>query len=390
MRIATLALTLALATPSAWSATPCVDVCLALVDEGTLLSYQGKKQQAYEKFKAAIAAAPEATWPLVSAATMLIDMSWHSEQAQAGKLRDQAEALTRQALRLEPANPMTQDVLRQILDGPVVTAHVPPPAARAAMQQAEVLFTQRQFDAARAQYEAVMALDPLWELAWIGAGDCYFAQQDWAHAEAQFRRATEIAPENAQGWRFLADSLARQGKREPAAQALYRAVMANPADRNTWNHLASLRAAQQRPLRSLHLERGSHVSVGADGKYKVNLDNTGVRKDSAPDLAFALSLALAEVNARTADSGKVKTVYAIELEAWRTALKIADQASAASGKTLTDPALLQMQAMQRDGQLEPALLVLSYRPPYRAAFDTWLAAHPDGVKDFIDRYGLQP
>lgn len=390
MRIATLALTLALTTPAAWSATPCIDVCQALVDEGTALSYQSKQQQAYEKFKAAIAAAPDATWPLVSAATMLIDLSWHSAEPQAGKLRDQAEALTRQALRLEPGNPMTQDILRQILDGPVLTAHTPPPAASAALRQAEALFTQRQFDAARAQYETVMALDPLWELAWIGAGDCYFVQQDWARAEAQFRRATEIAPQNAQGWRFLADSLARQGKRDPAAQALYRAVMANPADRNTWSHLASVRAAQHMPLRPLHLERGSHVSVGADGKYKVNMDNTGVRKDSTPDLAFALSLALAEVNARTADTGKIKKVYDIELEAWRTALKIADETSAASGKTLTDPALLQMQAMHRDGQLEPALLILSYRPPYRAAFDTWLATHPDGVKTFIDRYGLQP
>lgn len=390
MRFLPLAFTLALATPLAWGATPCVDTCKTLVDAGTLLATQGQHQQAFEKYQAAMKAVPDATLPLVSASWMLLDLSWRADAAQAAKLRGTAEALARKALVLVPDEAMAQEVLRQVHDGQDAALHTPTAAAGQAMQAAETLFVQRRYDDARKQYEAAMAFDPLLSEAAVGAGDCYFMQQDWPRAEALFLRATQIEARNDQAWRFLSDALAKQGKMAAAEQALYSALAANPAERNTWSHLASLRARAQLPLASLHLQRGSRVTMGADGKYAVNVDNTGVRKDSTPDRAFALSLAVVEVNARIADISKSRSAYEIELETWRTAFKIADETTAASGKPMTDPAMLKMQAMHRDGQLEPALLILTYRPPYRAAFDTWLAAHPDGVKAFIDRYGLQP
>jgi tetratricopeptide (TPR) repeat protein len=388
MRFATLAFTLALATPLAFGAAPCVDACKTLVDEANVLSTKRQPQQALDKYKAAMAAAPEATLPLVSASFMLLELSWSADAAQAGKMRGAAEAMARQALRLDADNAMAQDVLRQVRDGQDVRLHQPTAAADEAMREAETLFAQHRYDEARKQYETAMARDPLWSRAAIGAGDCYFMQQDWAHAEALFQRAAGIEPRNDQAWRFLSDSLARQGKMGAAEQALYSALAANPAERNTWSHLASLRARARLPLASLHLTRGSHLTVGPDGKYTVNIDNTGVRKDSPPDMAFALALAVVESNLRIA--GTSKTAYEIEVEAWRTAFKMTDEATAASGKALTDPALLNMQAMHRDGQLEPALLLLAYRPSYRPAYDAWLAAHPGGVKAFIDRYGLQP
>jgi hypothetical protein len=46
--------------------------------------------------------------------------------------------------------------------------------------------------------------------------------------------------------------------------------------------------------------------------------------------------------------------------------------------------------MARDGQLEPAILILMFRQSYRPALEAWGAAHPRGVKEFIDRYGLRP
>ncbi len=390
MRFATLAFTMALTIPPAFGATPCVDACKTLVAEGNVLSTERQPQQALDKYKAAMAAAPDATLPLVSASAMLLDLSWRADAAQAGKLQETAAAMARQALHLDADNAMAQDVLRQVRDGQNVALHQPAAAAEEAMRQAETLFAQHRYDDARKQYETAMARDPLWSQAAVGAGDCYFMQQDWPRAEALFRRATEIELRNDQAWRFLSDSLAKQGKMGAAEKALYSALAANPAERNTWSHLASLRARARLPLAPLRLTRGAHLTAGADGKYVVNIDNTGVRKDSAPDMAFALALGAVEANARSADTGKARTAYDIELEAWRTAFKITDEATAASGKALVDPALLHMQAMHRDGQLAPALLILAYRPSYRADYDAWLAAHPGGVKAFIDRYGLQP
>jgi tetratricopeptide (TPR) repeat protein len=385
MRLATLAFTLALATPQAAGATPCIDTCKTLVDEGNLLSTRGQHQKAFETYQAAMAAVPEATLPLVSAAWMLLDLSWKADAAQGSKMRGTAEALSRKALALNPDEAMAQDLLRQIRDGQDAALHKPNAAADQAMREAETLFVQRSYDEARAQYEAALARDPLWSQAAVGAGDCYFMQQDWPRAEALFLRATAIEPRNDQAWRFLSDSLAKQGKMRAAEEALYSALAVNPAERNTWSHLASLRAGARLPLASLNLQRGSRVTLGADGKYAVNVEQTSGRKDNSPDLAFAMALAMAEAGVRVAGAGKAMSVFEIELLSWRMALRGADK-----GQPLADPAFLKMQAMSRDGQREPALLILTYRPPYRPAFDAWLAAHPGGVKAFIDRYGLQP
>ena len=385
---ATLTLTLLLPL-AASAATPCIDTCRTLVTDGNVLSWQGQPQKALEKFKAAMAATPDATAPLLAASTMLLDLSWRTaDETAASKLHGMAESLARQAVRIAPGEAMAQDVLRQVQDGPPVSPHQADPEAVQALRQAEILFAQHHLDEARVQYEAAIARDPLWPTAWIGAGDTYFAQQDWPHAEERFRHAADIDPHNAQAWRYLSDSLLKQGKRDAAEQAIYAAIAANPADRNNWPHLASLRAQAHLPLAALNLHRGSTVALDADGKYAVNVDSGDLQSHATPDTAFALLLAASEVNARIASPGK--TQYDIDLGAWRLALRGIDEANAKSGQSLHDPALLHMQALARDGQLEPALLILTYRPAYRAPLDAWLAAHPGGVKAFIDRYGLQP
>lgn len=77
--------------------------------------------------------------------------------------------------------------------------------------------------------------------------------------------------------------------------------------------------------------------------------------------------------ARVEDKGKGRrSAWDIELDAWRTALKVADELRESTGKPLSDPALLQF------GQA------------YRPALDAWTAAHPGFVRTFIERYGIQP
>lgn len=385
-----LAFPLLLATAQAIAATSCVDACKVLLDEGRMLSLQGQKQQAYEKFREASAAAPEATVPLLASATLLLDLSWQSSEPQASKLSDSAAAMAREALRLAPADTLAQDVLRQIEEGKPVMLHQPLIAAAQAWHQAETLYAQRRFDQARAQYEVAMAQDPLWSQVVVGAGDCYYAQQDWPRAEALFLRATVMEPRDRQAWRYLSDSLAQQGKLDAAEQALYGAIAANPSDRNNWAKLASLRGKRHAPLTSLHLQRGSSVTVGADGRYTINIDQRDLGKNSTPENAFALSLALVEAGLRNDQAKAGMSSWDIERAAWHRALQINDETIAKGGAGVRDPALLKMQEVVRDGQLDAALLILQYKPAYRAALDTWLGAHPDGIRTFIDRYSVQP
>jgi hypothetical protein len=131
------------------------------------------------------------------------------------------------------------------------------------------------------------------------------------------------------------------------------------------------------------------VAQNADGKYVISLDSK-TDAEKTPDHAFRLALGMTEVSLRTQDKDKRKSAFEIELATWRQALKIADEAEANSGEGILDPGLLQVRALAREGQLEPAILLLMFRQAYRPALQAWMAANPGGVKYFIDRYGVMP
>jgi tetratricopeptide (TPR) repeat protein len=215
-------------------------------------------------------------------------------------------------------------------------------------------------------------------------------QHDWARAEAMFRRATEIEPRNGQAWRFLSDALYEQGKRDAAEGALLSGIAADPAQLPSWNKLAGLRARAGKALKPLALRRGASVGMGADGKATISIDGDLQKSSSTPDNAIRLALAMAEVNARKPKDGAKASPFQIELQAWRLAMTVADETAANGQAPMSDPALLAMQRLARAGQLEPAIFVLLYKEAYRPEYEHWLAAHPDGVKAFIERYGLRP
>lgn len=386
------AATFALALPLAHADTDpaCSGACASLVAEGRALTVQGKLRDALAKYQAAATAAPNASAPLSAAAHMYLVAADPARPEQAAALRKQAEGLARGALKLKPDDPLAQEVLRMLLDATPSPLHQPNEAAAAAQTEAELRFARHDYAGALAQYQQVMRLDPQYSNAWVGAGDCWYMQHDWVKAETMFRRATEIEVRNGQAWRFLSDALAEQGRLAEAEAALISGIAADPAQLPSWNKLASLRAHAGRPLKALALRRGGGVTVGADGKATISIDSALQKASETPDNAVRLALALAEANARTARDASKRSPFEVELQAWQLALQVAGETDGAADKRLSDPALLAMQALKRDGQLEPAIFLLLYKEAYRSDYERWLAAHPDGVKAFIDRYGLRP
>jgi tetratricopeptide (TPR) repeat protein len=388
-RILSLSILLAFCLPAA-AANNCAEACKRLVGEAHIFVGQGKFQEALAKFKEAEQAEPQASLPLSSAAALVLHLSQGMKPEQRTQLRAMARALATRAAALAADDPLAQETLRLLDDDAPSPLRAPNPAAAKLVAEAESLFAQRKYKEALPRYEAAMAADPQYSGSWIGAGDCYFLQQDWARAEALFQRAAEIEPRNAQAWRFLADARLHQGKRREAEAALLSAIAADPSQRPNWSRLADLRTAAGMPLQSLAFRRGTRVEQDKDGKYTIQVDGAASQKQNTPDYAIRLALAMAEANQRSKDAARAKSAYDIELESWRLALKVADEAAANGGAPLTDPALLRMQAMARDGQLEPAILILLFRQAYRPALEAWMAANPGGVKAFIDRHGLQP
>jgi len=381
---------LAFFATAASAAMQCGEPCHTLVRDAHVLEGQGKYREALDKYKAAQQADPNASLPVSLQAGLMLKLSSVAPKDKAAQVRQTARALAERATTLAADDPIAHEVLRMLDDDGASPLHTPNPRAAKLLAEGSALFAQRKPKEALLKYEAAMEADPKASSAWVGAADCHFMQGDWPRAEALFRRATEIEPENAQAWRFLSDALLAQGQRGPAEAALYASIAADPSQRPSWGKLARLRAAAGLPLKPLAFRRGVRVEQGADGEFAINVDKSTAESANTPDYAIRLALAMAEVNLRRADTAKARSPYEIELEAWRSALKIMDEASAAGGEAVSDPALLQMRTLARDGQLEAGVLLLMFRQPYRPALEAWLAANPGGVKLFIDRYGLQP
>lgn len=361
----------------------------ALIHQGHALQTQGKYKDAFEKFSAAAQADPQASLPLSSIAGMLLSMAKQTQEAGALKLRQQAEDMARQALQKHANDPVAMEVLRELADDRPLPLHQPTPEAAAALHEGELLFTQRKLDEALAHYERAAALDPNYSQAWIYAGDCYYFQKKFAEAEQRFRKGVEVEPLNSQGWRFLADALVAQGKPGPAEGALMGGIAAQPSQMPNWVKLNQLRTNSGFPLTPLNLVRKAKGQLDpATRTLNLTVDPSLKGADPARQPDAGLWLALATQQAIEGKAGA--SPFAIELAAWRKALQVADELSAQGGGELQDPALKTMRRLAQADQLEPALLLLQYKESWRAEFEAWKSAHPDGVRKFIDAYQLRP
>jgi Flp pilus assembly protein TadD len=76
---------------------------------------------------------------------------------------------------------------------------------------------------------------------------------DSEDATEQLRRATELAPENAETWHYLGEALATEGSMEEAGAAFRRAVELNPEDQVALSHLGHTSAATGRQEEAVDL-----------------------------------------------------------------------------------------------------------------------------------------
>jgi tetratricopeptide (TPR) repeat protein len=76
---------------------------------------------------------------------------------------------------------------------------------------------------------------------------------DSEDATEQLRRATELAPDNAETWHYLGEALATEGNMEQAGEAFRRAVELNPEDQVALSHLGHTSAATGRQEEAMDL-----------------------------------------------------------------------------------------------------------------------------------------
>jgi Flp pilus assembly protein TadD len=205
---------------------------------------------------------------------------------------------------------------------------------------------------------------------------------DAEDATEQLRRATELAPENADAWHYLGEALATEGRMDEANDAFRRAVELNPADQAALSHLGHTSAATGREEEAVgYLSQAAQSMRGAStaainlvdmyrtlGHYEEALAAAQRIAEAEPeDLVAALDVAELSLEVgqleqavtaferlRALDDvpgheiyplhGMIKT--AIEREDWQGALELARTApvSDPEGRTLNLIAFLQAQA----------------------------------------------
>jgi tetratricopeptide (TPR) repeat protein len=383
--------------PTASAQLPINDAAAALVKEGDTQLFQRKPAEAIRSYQAAMKADATSSVPLSKLANALYLLSLlQTDAAKKSEWRAQSEGLAQQALKLQPRDPLAQEVLRLLSEEKPAPLHEPTERALNLKHEGEQLFIAGKLDQAREKYLQAAQADPLYSSAWIYAGDCYFAQKKWAEAEELFRKGVTIEPLNSQGWRFLSDALGAQGKRAAAEEALLNGIAAQPSQMPNWGKLAHLRAAAGTPLKPLGLVRKASVTLDpATGKPTVKLDSTfsgGPGEQKTADGGAWLMLAMREANIRVKnrEDNVTSTPFAIELASWEGAMKVVDEVEAKGGEALTDPGLIAMQMLAKADQLEAGLLILRYKESYRPEFEAWKKAHPNGIRKFVDTWGLQP
>ena len=382
--------------PSASAQLPINAAAAALVQEGDTQLSQRKPGEALRSYEAAAKADPTSSMPLSKLANAIYFLSiLQTDAEKKSQWRAQSEALAQQALKLAPRDPIAQEVLRMLSEEKPAPLHEPSEQASNLKHEGEQLFIAGKLDEAREKYLQAAQADPLYSTAWIYAGDCYFGQKKWAEAEQLFRKGVTIEPLNSQGWRFLSDALGAQGKRAAAEEALLNGIAAQPSQMPNWGKLAHLRAAAGTPLQPLGLVRKASALLDpATGKGKVRLDPafSDPAEQKKPDGAVWLMVGVSEANIRLKDRQEKTTTtpFGMELAVWREAMKVADEIAANGGGALTDPGLIAMQALAKADQLEAGLLILRYKESYRPEFEAWKKEHPNGIRKFVDTWGLQP
>jgi tetratricopeptide (TPR) repeat protein len=384
--LSTAALAALIHVPAAMAAVHCNQACESLMDEGRVLREQGKLREAWAAFQRAHQADPSASAPVSTMANLLAVTADSAPADKAPAMRRQAEAMAREALRIDEHDPLAQETLRVLLDDQPAPLHVPTPEAAQAKAEGEALFAEKRFAEALAKYELAAQRDPLYSTAWVFAGDCFFMQKQWHEAEIRFRKATEIEPLNGQAWRFLSDTLVIQGNRKAGEAALYGGIAAQPSQMPNWDKLELLMKHEGLSLKRLALVRKARFTgTGKDGKPTVEM--TEGDAGQVPDQAFWLMHAVTVANAAKQPQ---TSPYQVELQAWQAAFKMVAEERAKGAPVPSDPGLIAMEKLAADGQLEPAILLLMYHESYRPELEAWKKTHPDGIRAFVVSTGLRP
>ena len=106
------------------------------------------------------------------------------------------------------------------------------------MKKGNDYFSQKNYEAALAEYQNALKVDPDLFLALKSSGDIYFIKKDFDKALLQYQRALSVSPDNLEILKNMSDILYNQKEYERILEHLENIIKLNPHDKNTLNKLS--------------------------------------------------------------------------------------------------------------------------------------------------------
>ncbi|HET6979712.1 MAG TPA: tetratricopeptide repeat protein [Pyrinomonadaceae bacterium] len=262
-----------------------------------------------------------------------------------------------------------------------------------AMREGEAAFVNGDMPKALEMYRRALALDPKLYEAALFIGDVYFKTADHPNAAEWYGRAIAINPDRETAYRYWGDSLMKQGRFTDAGDKFVESYLAEPYSRLSragflnWGEKAHIALAHPQ------VEIPTNVTSSKDKNTTITLDANLLNKD---DKSGATTAWMMYGIVRASWQTEFTKQYPNE-KAYRHSLKEEVAALRGAVETLKnqkldpkniDPSLQVLQKLDKEGLLEPYILLALPDAGIAADFPDYRRANLEKLRRYVKEYVL--
>lgn len=259
------------------------------------------------------------------------------------------------------------------------------------MEEAEGFFSSGKLDAALADYQKALQLDPTLYAAALFSGDVYTNRDDYQNAEVWYQKAIAIDPNRETAYRYSATPLMKQRKYDAARDRYVEAFITEPYSNYARQGIVQWAQATRTSLAHPDIDVPTDVTFDEKGDAKINLDMGALLGATKDDGSFAwMSYGATRSEWHKAKFAKTfprekqyRHSLAEEADALRSVLTLAS----GDGKVKKlSPSLAKLKKLDEEGLLEAYILLA--RPDEGIAQDhpAYLRQNRDKLRRYVVEY----
>jgi len=261
-----------------------------------------------------------------------------------------------------------------------------------AMREGEEAFASGNLPKALEMYKRALLLDPKLYEAALFIGDVYFKSADHANAGEWYGRAIAMEPDRETAYRYWGDSLMKQGRFTEAGDKFVEAYLAEPYSRLSragflnWGKKANIELAHPRvDVPTNVTSKDKDTTITLDANVLAKNDKTG-----APAAWMAYGIIRASWQTEFARQYPNEKTYRHSLKEEAAALRGALEAvkNQKLDPKNVDPSLQTLQKLDKEGLLEPFILLALPDAGIAQDFQEYRKANLEKLRRYVKDYVL--